>query len=51
MKQFIFKQTKHGTINMNNKTNNFLPIGFEKLKTEKPYINLGKSRKVNTALE
>ncbi len=24
------------------KTNNFLPEGFEKLKTEKPYINLGK---------
>lgn len=27
---------------MNNKTNNFLPVGFEKLRTEKPYINLGK---------
>ncbi len=27
---------------MNIKTNNSLPSGFEKLKTEKPYINLGK---------
>jgi hypothetical protein len=31
-----------GNTKMNIKTNNSLPSGFEKLKTEKPYINLGK---------